>query len=162
MRQAVLLRVLRLVYSGRMLNGKALRIEGDEVSIREEGDSMMKIAVPSRDGLVDEHFGHCKEFLVFSVSSDGSLASEATIPSADGCGCKSDIASVLARAGVTHMVAGNMGEGAVRVLSSNGIAVVRGASGDARAAADAFAKGSLMDSGVGCAAHSEPGHDCVH
>jgi predicted Fe-Mo cluster-binding NifX family protein len=124
---------------------------------------MMKIAVPSRDGLVDGHFGHCKEFLVFSVSTDGSLASEATIPSAEGCGCKSDIASVLARAGVTHMVAGNMGEGAVRVLSSSGIAVVRGASGDARAAAGAFAKGSLADSGIGCAGHSsEPEHECNH
>jgi len=123
---------------------------------------MMKIAVPSRDGLVDEHFGHCKEFLVFAVSADGSLASQATIPSAEGCGCKSDIAFVLARAGVTHMVAGNMGEGAVRVLASNGIAVVRGASGDAKAAAGAFAKGALVDSGVGCAARSESGHECNH
>ncbi len=123
---------------------------------------MMKIAVPSRDGLVDEHFGHCKEFLVFSVAADGSLANQATIPSAEGCGCKSDIASVLARAGVTHMVAGNMGEGAVRVLSSNGIAVVRGATGDARAAAGAFAKGTLADSGIGCEGHGEPGHECAH
>jgi len=143
-----------------VLNGKALRIAGGEVSIREQGDIMMKIAVPSRDGLVDEHFGHCKEFLVFAVSADGSLASGTAVPSVEGCGCKSDIASVLARAGVTHMVAGNMGEGAVRVLSSNGIAVVRGASGDARAAAEAFAKGALADSGVGCSAHSEPGHEC--
>ncbi|MGA2547846.1 MAG: NifB/NifX family molybdenum-iron cluster-binding protein [Rectinemataceae bacterium] len=128
---------------------------------------MMKIAVPSRDGLVDEHFGHCKEFLVFAVSADGSLTSEATIPSADGCGCKSGVASILARAGVTHLVAGNMGDGAVRVLSAQGIEVVRGASGDARESALAFAGGRLADSGFGCAAvhgegHNEPGHECNH
>ena len=94
----------------------------------------MKIAVPARDGLVDEHFGHCKEFLVFSVDN-GALKPEPTLPSPEGCGCKSGVAADLARAGVTHLVAGNMGEGAVRVLAANGITVIRGASGDARQAA---------------------------
>ena len=123
---------------------------------------MVKIAVPSRDGLVDEHFGHCKEFLVFAVGEDGAIAPEATIASAEGCGCKSGMAAALARAGVTNMVAGNMGEGAVRVLASHGIAVARGASGDARAAAQAFARGELVDSGSGCSGHGEAGHECQH
>jgi predicted Fe-Mo cluster-binding NifX family protein len=121
---------------------------------------VMKIAVPSRNGLVDEHFGHCKEFLVFGVSSDGSLAIEETIPSADGCGCKSGVAGTLARAGVTHLVAGNMGEGAVRVLAAEGIEVARGASGEAASAARAFAEGKFADSGLGCSVHHEPGHEC--
>ena len=121
----------------------------------------MKIAVPSQGGVVDEHFGHCKEFLVFAASADGSLTSEATIPSADGCGCKSGVAGTLARAGVTHLVAGSMGEGAVRVLAAQGIEVVRGASGDAQKAALAFAEGRFADSGIGCVGHShEPGHEC--
>lgn len=143
-----------------ILNGKALRVDGGKVTIRDQGDAMKRIAVPSREGLVDGHFGHCKEFLVFAVAADGSLASEAAIPSLEGCGCKSGIAAELARAGVTHLVAGNMGEGAARVLASHGIAVIRGASGDARAAAEAFAAGTLADSGLGCAPH-EHGHDCA-
>ncbi|HWP68791.1 MAG TPA: NifB/NifX family molybdenum-iron cluster-binding protein [Rectinemataceae bacterium] len=121
----------------------------------------MKIAVPSRDGLVDEHFGHCKEFLIFRVEGE-KLIEEQSIPSAEGCGCKSGIAAVLARSGVTHLVAGNMGEGAVRVLGAQGITVIRGASGQTRAAAEAFAKGSFADSGVGCAGHGDPGHECTH
>jgi predicted DNA-binding protein (UPF0251 family)/predicted Fe-Mo cluster-binding NifX family protein len=144
-----------------ILNGKALRIEGGEIVIREQGETVMKIAVPSRDGLVDEHFGHCKEFMIFRVEKD-SLIEEQPIPSLEGCGCKSGVAAVLARSGVTHLVAGNMGEGAVRVLGSQGIVVVRGASGSAKAAAEAFAKGSLADSGVGCAGHGESGHECTH
>jgi len=149
-----------------ILNGKALRIEGGEIAIREQGDSIMKIAVPSREGLVDERFGHCKEFLVFKVEGSGPVAKllpEPAIPSLEGCGCKSGVAAELARAGVTHLVAGNMGEGAVRILGSHGIVVVRGASGSASAAAEAFAKGALGDSGLGCAGHSgEPGHECQH
>lgn len=144
-----------------ILNGKALRIEGGEVTIKEKGDTMMKIAVPSRDGIVDEHFGHCKEFLIFRVEGE-SLVEEQSIPSLEGCGCKSGVAAVLARSGVTHLVAGNMGEGAVRVLGSQGIRVVRGASGSARVAAEAFAKGTLADSGLGCAGHGEAGHECNH
>lgn len=144
-----------------ILNGKALRIEGGEITIREQGEIIMKIAVPSRDGIVDEHFGHCKEFHIFRVEADG-LVEEEPIPSLEGCGCKSGVVAVLARSGVTHLVAGNMGEGAVRVLGSQGIVVVRGASGSAKAAAEAFAKGSLADSGAGCAGHGEPGHECGH
>ena len=54
-----------------------------------------------------------------------------------------------------------MGEGAVRVLGSHGIAVVRGRTGEARAAAQSFAAGTLVDSGQGCASHGE-GHECSH
>ena len=122
---------------------------------------MMKIAVPSRDGIVDEHFGHCKEFLIFRVEGE-SLVEEQSVPSLEGCGCKSGVAAVLARSGVTHLVGGNMGEGAVRVLGSQGIRVVRGATGQARAAAEAFARGTLADSGLGCAGHGEAGHECNH
>jgi Mrp family chromosome partitioning ATPase/predicted Fe-Mo cluster-binding NifX family protein len=133
------------------------RIAGEvEIAVRKQEVTMLKIAVPSRDdGLVDEHFGHCKEFRVFRFDDKKALVEESVIPSADGCGCKSDIASTLAKAGVSCLVAGNMGEGAVRVLGAQGISVVRGASGDARAAALAFARGDLADSGVGCSAHGQ-------
>ena len=130
---------------------------------KQEGETMMKIAVPTReDGLVDEHFGHCKEFSVFRFDAKKALVEESVIPSVAGCGCKSDIASTLAKAGVSYLVAGNMGEGAVRVLGAQGISVVRGASGDAKAAAQAFANGTLADSGIGCDAHDDPGHECNH
>ncbi len=141
-----------------ILNGKALRIDGGECRIDESGERSMKIAVPSIGGRVDEHFGHCKEFLVFKAEG-AKIVEESVIPSLEGCGCKSGVAADLARAGVTHLVAGNMGEGAVRVLASHGIAVARGASGDAKAAAQAFLEGSLKDSGLGCAGH---GDECSH
>jgi predicted DNA-binding protein (UPF0251 family)/predicted Fe-Mo cluster-binding NifX family protein len=143
-----------------IIEGKALRSDGGEVSMRIEGVTMTKIAVPARDGLVDEHFGHCKEFLVFR-DEGGMLVQEKSVASSEGCGCKSGVAADLAREGVTVLVAGNMGEGAVRVLASHGIKVVRGASGDARSAAQACADGVLSDSGRGCAGHGEGG-ECGH
>lgn len=80
--------------------------------------------------------------------------------SPDGCGCKSGIASVLAKDGVTLMLAGNMGDGAVHVLKANGIEVVRGASGNPRKAVYAWLAGTVADSGVGCSEHGSG--DCEH
>jgi predicted DNA-binding protein (UPF0251 family)/predicted Fe-Mo cluster-binding NifX family protein len=144
-----------------VLNGKALRLAGGEICVRDQGETRMKIAVPSKDGMVDEHFGHCKEFMVFEVEG-GKVTGESILPSADGCGCKSGIASELARLGVSHLVAGNMGDGAVRVLSSNGIKVIRGAAGKARDAAESLASGKLSDSGELCAGHGQAGRECAH
>ncbi|HAP55551.1 MAG: DUF134 domain-containing protein [Spirochaetia bacterium] len=144
-----------------ILNGKALRIEGGEVNLTDQGERSMKIAVPSRNGLVDEHFGHCQEFLIFRVERD-KLVEEQAVPSPSDCGCKSGIAAVLARSGVTHLVGGHMGEGAFRVLQAQGIKVIRGASGSARAAAEALVAGQVSDSGEGCAGHGEAGHGCAH
>ena len=142
-----------------IVNGKALRLAGGHVLISGKGDTRMKIALPSRDGAIDDHFGHCKAFAVFSVT-DGTVSELPSIPSVEGCGCKSGIAATLAQEGITHLVAGNMGEGAVRVLVSHGIKVVRGASGSVRTAAEAFAAGRLADSGILCSSHGE--HDCSH
>ncbi len=155
----------RIVEEGRrtvadaILNGKALRIEGGQIVKQEEYGMHKKIGVPTRDGVVDAHFGHCEYFTVFEVAG-GKVSSERRVDSPNGCGCKTDIASVLAKDGVTLMLAGNMGDGAVRVLKANGIEVVRGASGNARAVVDAWLAGSVKDSSEGC--HEHGAHDCAH
>lgn len=117
----------------------------------------MKIALPSRQNRVDEHFGHCEYFTVFTVNDKKEILSEEVVPSPAGCGCKSDIASTLAQMGVRTMLAGNMGQGAVNVLNSCGIDVLRGCSGEVKKVAEGWLAGSLQDSGMACAQH---GHGC--
>ena len=89
----------------------------------------MKIAVPTRDGRVDDHFGHCDHYTIFTIEERKVVARE-SLPSPEGCGCKSGIATVLRDMGVEVMLAGNMGEGAKNVLQKNNIIVVRGCAGD--------------------------------
>jgi predicted DNA-binding protein (UPF0251 family)/predicted Fe-Mo cluster-binding NifX family protein len=148
-----------------IINGKRLRIEGGEIIVRTEGTTTMKIAVPVRGKEVDSHFGHCEGFSVFTLDERKAIVAEELLASPAGCGCKSGVGATLAKMGVSHLVAGNMGEGAVRVLASHGIAVTRGAAGDARAAVERFAAGTLADSGTDCAEHRHAhgqGHDCGH
>lgn len=91
----------------------------------------MKIALPTRDGRIDDHFGHCDHYTIVTVEGGKVIATE-DMPSPEGCGCKSDIAPQMARIGVRMMLAGNMGNGALNVLNSNGIQVIRGAAADRR------------------------------
>jgi predicted Fe-Mo cluster-binding NifX family protein len=119
----------------------------------------MKIALPSYQNQVDEHFGHCEYFTVFTIDENKKILAEETITPPAGCGCKSDIASILAQMGVKVMLAGNMGQGAVNVLGANGIQVLRGCSGDVKAVAENWLTGSLKDSGIACAKHEQGCHE---
>ena len=89
----------------------------------------MKIALPSRDNQVDGHFGHCEYFTIYSVDENKKIVSEERLDPPVGCGCKSKVVSILSEMGVSVMLAGNMGSGAVNVLNSHGIEVFRGCSG---------------------------------
>ncbi|MEL7648846.1 MAG: NifB/NifX family molybdenum-iron cluster-binding protein [Sedimentibacter sp.] len=119
----------------------------------------MKIALPSRRNVIDDHFGHCEYFTVFTVNENKEITGDETIASPEGCGCKSNIASILSQMGVKVMLAGNMGDGAVRVLNNSGIEVVRGCSGDVKAAAMDYLAGTIKDSGDVCHQHE---HGCHH
>ncbi|HPI92839.1 MAG TPA: NifB/NifX family molybdenum-iron cluster-binding protein [Deltaproteobacteria bacterium] len=113
----------------------------------------MKIALPSRGDMVDGHFGHCEHFTVVTVDDQNKIVNQEIVQPPVGCGCKSNIVGTLAGMGVTVMLAGNMGAGAVNVLASHGIDVVRGCSGNVRTVVEKWLNGSLRDSGMACAAH---------
>ena len=117
----------------------------------------MKIALPSNGREIDGHFGHCQSFTIFTVDDDRKIASEQTLTPPPGCGCKSSIVPELAAMGVSVMLAGNMGDGAVTILNSNGIRVVRGCAGDVRQVTEAWLGGEVADSGAGCQSHGPDG-----
>jgi predicted Fe-Mo cluster-binding NifX family protein len=116
---------------------------------------MMKIALPTCQDQIDEHFGHCDHFTVFTINDEKIITGEEKIASPAGCGCKSNIAVTLAQMGVKLMIAGNMGQGAVNVLNGHGISVLRGCSGDVKAVAENWLAGHLKDNGINCMQHQQ-------
>jgi len=120
---------------------------------------MKKIAIPTRENIVDDHFGHCQFYTIFTIGADNKIEKKEILPSPVGCGCKSNIASVFQQMGVSLMLAGNMGNGALNVLSSHGINVFRGCTGDVQQVAQDYLSGAINDSGEGCH-HHEDGHEC--
>jgi predicted Fe-Mo cluster-binding NifX family protein len=128
----------------------------------------MKIAVPvTRNNQIDDHFGHCEFYRVFTISEKNEITELRTIASAQGCGCKSNIAGTLASDGVTILLAGGIGAGAINVLKMSGIDVVRGCSGDATEVVESFIRGNINDSGESCHQHEvhhsgANTHQCNH
>lgn len=120
----------------------------------------MKIALPIRGNVVEDHFGRCEMYVLFTVDANHQIIHSELISSPQGCGCKSDIAATLQLKGVSVMLAGNMGDGALNVLNRYGIKVYRGCSGDVRQVTEAFLKGIIDDSGESCKQHEQ--HQCNH
>jgi len=123
----------------------------------------MKIAIPTKNNQVDSHFGHCEYFSIVELTADNKIGSIELMESPQGCGCKSNVANHLADMGVKVMLAGNMGQGAVNKISSAGIQVYRGCSGDVRELVEAYLQERVEDSGMTCAGHGESAdHVCQH
>lgn len=122
----------------------------------------MKIAIPTTQSkTVDAHFGHCEFYTIFTISDQKAIINSEILASPQGCGCKSNIAGVLREKGVTVMLAGNIGMGAINVLNNNGIEVIRGCQGNINNVAGSYLSGNLLDSGLTCSHHDE-GHTCEH
>lgn len=117
---------------------------------------MKLIAIPTNNGMVDDHFGHCDHYTIFNVDGN-EIVSKNRLESPQGCGCKSNIASVMQEMGITLMLAGNMGMGAYNKLTAHGIEVVRGCSGKVEEVLQNHLEGKLTDKGEGC-----DHHDCHH
>lgn len=124
----------------------------------------MKIALPTRNGIIDDHFGHCDHYTIMTLDEGKKIISKEAMDSPEGCGCKSDIAPVLANKGVKVMLAGNMGQGAVNILTQNGIEVIRGCSGPVEDVAAQWIAGDLSDNLITCDHHDcdSHGHDHKH
>ena len=127
-----------------------------------EQTTVHKIAIPTQNGEVDNHFGHCQYYTILHANAQGKILRSEQLASPQGCGCKSDIAEQLARMGVSVMLAGNMGKGAYNKLTTHGIQVIRGCKGKVEEVGRLWLDGKLKDndevcSHHDCATHSETG-----
>ena len=125
---------------------------------------MKTIAIPTRGKEIEDHFGQCEYYTIIKVT-DGSIVSKDEFKTPQGCGCKSNLAEILAEKGVQFMIAGNMGQGARNHLAAAGIDVMCGFSGNIDEAVQKHIKGFNGDNSV-CQHHEHHhGHgqeDCGH
>ena len=117
-----------------------------------------KIAVTYENGEVFQHFGHTKEFKFYTVEDKKIVDSEIVPTMGSG---HSMLADFLLLNGVTVLICGGIGAGARTALAQAGIELYPGVSGDALAAVQQLAAGSLtFDPDTTCNHHHEEGHTC--
>ncbi len=128
-----------------------------------DSTKLVAIACDSAAGLsgdVNGHFGRTPYFVVAEIA-DGKVVTSRTVASpehGEGCSMPGFVHSL----GVSVVIVGGIGGGALHGLARCGIAVIAGASGNAGAALQSFAAGTLVSSAPGCGGHGGHGHGCGH
>ena len=118
----------------------------------------MKIAVTYKDGQVFQHFGKTEEFKIYEVEGKEVLSSEVIDTAGQG---HEALAAYLADKGVSVVICGGLGSGALIALADENIEVMSGAEGDTDAAVQAFLNGELVSAGINCDHHEEEeAHHC--
>ena len=83
-----------------------------------------KIAIPVNEGILDRHFGHCKQFAVLETENSSIL--ETTYldapPHQPGL-----LPRWLPEEGITDVIAGGMGQRAIELFNERGVNVFVGA-----------------------------------
>ena len=121
---------------------------------------MKKIAFPTNDRVtVEEHFGHCKEFVIFNVTNGEIVNSEFIVPPPHAPGV---IPNFLGQFGIHTIITGGMGAMAINIFKSNNIEVILGASGNIKDNLNVYLEGALESTGSACSHHHGEGHDHEH
>jgi len=83
-----------------------------------------KIAIPITEGILDAHFGHCKQFAMVDLNNNeiqGTILLDAP-PHQPGL-----LPNWLAERGATDIIAGGMGQRAIELFNGQGVNVFVGA-----------------------------------
>ena len=133
------------------------RCAAPQTNPTQKGDNTMKIAVTYENGQIFQHFGHTAQFKVYEVV-DGKIV-DAKVVDTNGSG-HGALAGVLSALHVDALICGGIGGGARAALTAAGIQLYGGVSGDADAAAEALAAGTLAyNPNVMCSHHGEHHHE---
>lgn len=153
-----------------IVDGKRLRISGGSYQIIrhemrqiiEKGQAAMRIAVTYENGEIFQHFGRTEHFKLYDIE-DGTITNEQIVET--GGSGHGALAGFLRSAQVDALICGGIGPGAQMALAEAGVTLYGGVSGNADAAAKAFAEGRLAyDPDAHCDHHDHAGegHDCAH
>lgn len=119
----------------------------------------MIIAVPYENGLVFGHFGHTKQFRLYTVEDGNVTAIKLADTNGGGHGA---LSTFLAERDVEVLICGGIGGGAKAALAEANIRIYGGVSGDADRAVAMFLAGKLdYDPNAHCDHHDHAhGHTC--
>ena len=110
----------------------------------------MKIAVTTENGAICGHFGHAKNFSVFTVEGGKIVSREELDTQGNHC---STMPAFIKANNIDAVITLGMGQGAVDGLAAEGIKSYSGVAGDPVKAVEALIDGTLVSVGANCSGH---------
>ncbi len=122
---------------------------------------MQKIAIPVADGKLSAHFGHAPMFYIFDIEQNKVVKEQMELSPAHEHGVIPRwLCSTI---GISAIIAGGMGQGAVEIFNKNGVDVFTGAPAEAPAMIiQKFLDGTLDTQANTCDHDHEHGHNHEH
>lgn len=122
----------------------------------------MKIAIPNNDNMVNQHFGMSKSFVIATIE-DKKIVNIEEISAAELSHKHQGLADLLSNKGATVVIVGGIGGGAIAGLKSNGLEVIKGATGEYLKVIEEYINGTLENKDITCNHHGEHhDHKCNH
>jgi Uncharacterized conserved protein len=112
----------------------------------------MKFAICYDNGQVFQHFGHTEQFKVYTAENKKIVSSE--VIGTDGTGHEA-LAEFLKVRGISSLVCGGIGGGAVSALVAEGITIYGGNSGNVDEIAQKLVEGNLVPNATANCHHHE-------
>jgi len=120
-----------------------------EVNSISHKEVSMKFAVPTNEGKLCAHFGHCEAFALIDTDGEGKVVNEIYVtppPHEPGL-----LPEWLSQKGVNCIIAGGMGSRAQQLFAQKGVQVVTGAEGESpREVVEEYLKGTLQTGANTC------------
>lgn len=120
----------------------------------------MKIAMPHKEGKVNEHFGSSREFMV--VETEQRSIKDKKVLTNEMLHDHGGLARLLAAEKVDVVITGGIGQPMLEALQAAGFKVVTGASGDVDRVVGEFLSGQLVSRPVRCSCGGHHGHGHGH
>jgi predicted Fe-Mo cluster-binding NifX family protein len=116
----------------------------------------MKVAIATDGQSVSQHFGHCEGFTIYDCTEE-SMTNPMVVQKKEFIPNPGHqpgfLPNFLNERGVKVIVAGGMGEGAVRIFNEKEIEVITGAFGKVDVIIDEYVSGKLKPAGRICHEH---------
>ena len=117
----------------------------------------MRIAMPSLNGEIFQHFGKTEAFVIYDV--DGKNIVNERVVETNGAG-HGALAGFLKANEVDLLVCGGIGGGAIAALEGANIKILNGVSGETKKAVEAYLEGTLVSNPTAeCGCHHEHNHE---
>lgn len=119
----------------------------------------MKIALPKNENEINQHFGRSKSFEVVTIE-DKKVTDRKEVSAESLQHNHGGLAELLKAEGVSVVITGGIGQGAIEGLKSQNLEIIRGASGNIDDIVASYINGELKDTNVVC--NHDHGHHHEH
>ncbi|MBE6062844.1 MAG: diguanylate cyclase [Clostridium butyricum] len=109
----------------------------------------MKIALPKNENEINQHFGKSRSFEIITIE-DNKILEKKEINSESLQHNHGGLATLLKEEGVSVVITGGIGQGAIDGLKSQNLDVIRGASGSIDDIVASYISGELVDKNIVC------------